>query len=243
MKIKYCHLISSLYKINKLHIRKTIFSVIISFLCGSKLFAISFDASKYYIKGVLGYGAAQEKIHVGYTEDNEKVYLPVGGGLNIGIGFGYNVSPSVRGELDIGSQSAVLDPEVENGEGFFNKYPITCSVIYHFLVRDKVRAYAGFGAGRYLYPSMNLEFEDISYKLNYKYKSSMGWHTILGVILKKWQRTILFSELRYEFGITYRFKEGEISGVKIDRGAVFKDLKELSGDNVRVNIGVAYYCF
>ncbi|MGB7294027.1 MAG: SH3 domain-containing protein [Candidatus Aminicenantales bacterium] len=169
------------------------------------------DTAKYprfSLRLTVGGGVGFESIETGASykimnDQYEPVTLHPGGGVNLGVDFGYLITRNLKLELGLGYQSSGV---IAGGEQVtFSRVPLSLTLSYELPSQRSYNIYFGGGAGLYNAPEVKYDVDNVNF--NITYGSSFGIHGLVGFIKKSKSRKLFyFGEIRYVGVFNYKWK-------------------------------------
>lgn len=201
---------------------------------------------KSYFKFGLGIIAGGKKIPMRMmTSETPEQFLKSWWGIHPDLVYGYDINERIGVELGIGAYVTSGDncflcsddvPGLKRAN--FERFPLTATILYHFYKQDAfpaMRSYLSGGIGYYFSPE--LEKVDLGVKTTVNYDDALGYH--VGGGLSWGTRFFSFLDVKYIFGLKYRFQDMDVDGVKQD--TTFPEWRTLDGDGVLFSFGIGYH--
>ena len=192
---------------------------------------------KYYLKGGIGGGGVEDIPLYFWLTTGEEVMVEGGIGSHFNVEAGYNINPKLGIEVGLGSHKNSCGA-LENGDGYFLRVPLSVTGIYRFYREEFGNAYGGLGIACYISPE--LYREGLGIETTVKYDNAFGPHLLIGGDFGLGS-VFMFFDLKYAFGIKYKFNEGIENGISFTT-APCPEWEEIDGSGVLFNMGFGY-CF
>lgn len=197
---------------------------------------------KLYTKGLLQFGGggkvkAGEKYYTDSSKDPEDIYIHPGGGTGLEAILGYDISPSLSGEIGIGFLQS--GESVKKDKTFFNKSTLRVSVIYRLKSSKEYVPYIGGGFSTNL--SVSYDAKETGNELKAKYEIPTGFHILGGAQINVSPQLFMFGDFKFIFLGTYDIKEATLNGNSIPISYVKSDFREMNANGFQFTLGIGYY--
>jgi len=198
---------------------------------------------KLYTKVLLQVGGggkvlAGEKSYTVSDKDPEDIYIHPGGGTGLEAVIGYDINPSLSGELGIGFLQS--GDQAGKDHIWFWKQTLRASVIYRLNISKGYFPYIGGGFSTNL--SVSLDAETRSDELIIRYEIPTGFHILGGAEIKNPQSSwFMFGDFKFIFLGTYDIKEAKLNGNSIPISYVESDFREMNANGFQFALGFGYY--
>ncbi len=199
---------------------------------------------KTYVKGnfLMGFGFDKVLAAKKFYEDKDDVddiYIRPGGGFGIEGVIGYDITPTITGEIGIGYQAS--GESVSNGHAYLNKVPFRASIIYKST--SKIKQFAlYYGAGISMNLSTKYNVKEDEDKLLVTYENPVGFHGLIGADFISAGSPLNFSgEIRYVGMADFEVKSAELNGNDMPISTVKNDFRKLSSSGLHFILTISYY--
>ncbi len=223
----------------KKKVEMIVFLLILILSSGKQIWAQEkVDTSRFYLKGGIGRGGIIEEIPLYmWIETGEEVKIERWTGVHFNLDVGYDITRELSIELGLGYHKNTIRAGIKGGDGYFTRVPLTVTLVYHFFKKEIFNVYLGGGIGYYASPELYRKVWELEENI-VKYEDAFGYHGLLGVLVNFEKRWFSFIDIKYVFGVKYKFKEMVVNGRRYD--FTFPKWRELDGSGVLVNLGVGY---
>jgi ankyrin repeat protein/outer membrane protein W len=171
----------------------------------------------------------------------------------ISLVIGYDISRAMSAEIsygyvNYGTQNNENRDSPNYQDAHFSTYPITAVLVYRFYRNHSSSPYIytytydydlHLDAGARYHIDTHLDTTAANVSTTVKYENALGYQVGFGSNLNLSRHFIVTFDLKYVFGLKYRFKEMEVNGVKYD--STYSDWQELDGGGILFGASVGYH--
>jgi hypothetical protein len=194
---------------------------------------------RFSLRLTVGVGLGFESIKTGAykitNDQSEPITLHPGGGGNLGVDFGYLITPNLKLELGLGYQNSGV---IAGGEQVtFSRMPLTLTVSYELPSQRSYNISIGGGAGLYNAPEVKYDVDNVD--IHITYGSSFGIHGLVSFIKKSKNRNwFYFGEIRFVGVFNYQWKSATINGLSAIPSSSFA---KFGANGVFLNFGIGWF--
>jgi hypothetical protein len=194
---------------------------------------------RFSLRLTVGGGVGFESIETGaykiMNDQSEPITLHPGGGVNLGVDFGYLITRTLKLELGLGYQSSGVIAGEE--QVTFSRVPLSLTLSYELPSQRSYNIYFGGGAGLYNAPEVKYDVDNVNF--NITYGSSFGIHGLVGFIKKsKSRKMFYFGEIRYVGIFNFKWKTATLYNIQFTPSSSFA---KFGANGIFLNFGLGFY--